>query len=155
MRKLGILLLTVCLATALSIAQTSKKSDQKASTTKSEKATATKADTTKADAAKSEKKASGLDKGETAAGKIDVNSASQDELEKLNGIGPVTAKKIIDGRPYKTKRDLLTKKVVSQGEYDKIKDNIIAHQTGAAAADKASDKPADKADKKATTTKKR
>jgi competence protein ComEA len=144
MKKLGILLLTVCLATALSFAQTSKKSDQKATTTKSDQ----KAATTKTDTAKSEKKASGLDKGETASGKIDVNGASQEELEKLNGIGPVTAKKIVDGRPYKTKRHLLTKKVVSQGEYDKIKDNIIAHQDNSMASGKS-------ADKKATTTKKK
>lgn len=143
MKRIGILLLTVCLATALSFAQASKKSDQKASSTKG----AAKSDTAKT--AKTEKPASGLDKGETASGKIDVNSASQADLEKLNGIGPVTAKKIVDGRPYKTKRDLLTKKIVSQGEYDKIKDNIIAHQEASA------EKPSTKSDQKATTTKKK
>lgn len=137
MRKLGVLLLTVVLGTTMSFAQATKKStDQKAS--KSATA-ATKSDT---------KSSSGLDKGETAAGKIDVNSASQADLEKLNGIGPVTAKKIIDGRPYKTKRDLLTKKVVSQGEYDKIKENIIAHQDASSAT------AAAKSDTKTSTKKK-
>jgi DNA uptake protein ComE-like DNA-binding protein len=135
MKKLWILLFTIILGVTLSVAQTKKATDEKASTTKTEKA--------------EKAKSSGLDKGETAAGKIDVNSASQDELEKLNGIGPVTAKKIVDGRPYKTKRDLLNKKVVSQGEYDKIKDNIIAHQTGGEMSAKA-DKTT-----KATTTKKK
>ena len=135
MKKLWVLLFTFVLGVTLSVAQTKKTTDQKAATSKTEKA--------------DKKASSGLDKGETASGKIDVNSASQDELEKLNGIGPVTAKKIVDGRPYKTKRELLTKKVVSQGEYDKIKDNIIAHQGGGEMSAKA-DKTT-----KATTTKKK
>jgi predicted DNA-binding helix-hairpin-helix protein len=77
---------------------------------------------------------------------MDINTASKDDLEKLPGIGPATSQKIVDGRPYKTKRDLLTKKVVSQGEYDKIKDNIIAHQEAGSAATAKSDTM------KATTT---
>jgi competence protein ComEA len=154
MRKLWILCLMMSLVAMTSFAQTSKKTtDKKASSTSADtKASTSKGSSDKAapkaDTAKtSEKKESGLDKGATATGKIDVNSASQDELEKLNGIGPVTAKKIVDGRPYRTKRDLLTKKVVSQGEYDKIKDNIIAHQTG--------DATSAKSEMKATTTKKK
>lgn len=59
--------------------------------------------------------------------KIDVNSASKEELAALPGIGDATAQKIIDGRPYKTKRDLLTKNIVTNDEYDKIKDQIVAH----------------------------
>jgi len=59
--------------------------------------------------------------------KIDVNSATKEELAALPGIGDATAQKIIDGRPYKTKRDLLTKKIVTQDEYDKVKDQIVAH----------------------------
>jgi DNA uptake protein ComE-like DNA-binding protein len=139
MRKLGILLLTVCLATVLSFAQTSTKStDKKATTSKG----MSKTDTAKADTAKP------ATTGKTApAGKMDINSASASDLEKLPGIGPATSAKIVAGRPYKTKRDLLTKKIVSQSEYDKISDNIIAHQdTGMAA---------DKSDKKATTTTKK
>ena len=146
MKKLGILLLTVLLATALSIAQTSKKSDQKATTTKStDQKAGTKSD---AAATKSETKTT----GKTApAGKMDINSASAADLEKLPGIGPATSAKIIAGRPYKTKRDLLTKKIVSQSEYDKITDNIIAKQDTAAAADKS----AAPAEKKPPTTKKK
>lgn len=81
-------------------------------------------------------------KGEASTAKIDINSASADDMAKaLPGIGPVTAQKIVDGRPYKTKRDLLTKKVVGQAEYEKIKDQIIAHQDKSTAAES---KPAKK-----------
>jgi competence protein ComEA len=42
----------------------------------------------------------------TPAGLVDINSASQKDLEELKGVGPATAKKIIDGRPYKSVSDL-------------------------------------------------
>ena len=55
---------------------------------------------------------------------ISVNSGSQSELESLPGIGPVTAKKIIDNRPYQTPEELVSKKAVGQSVFEKIKNQI-------------------------------
>src|SRR5271167_3996516 len=64
--------------------------------------------------------------------KIDINSATKDQLDALPGIGAAYSQKIIDGRPYNSKRDLLTRKIVPQTTYDGIQDKIIAHRaTGA------------------------
>ncbi len=57
-------------------------------------------------------------------GKININTASPEELDRLPGVGKITAEKIIQGRPYQSLQDLLTKKVITKSVYEKIKDLI-------------------------------
>lgn len=62
-----------------------------------------------------------------ASSQVNVNSATQAELEALPGIGEVTASKIISGRPYSKIEDLLNQKIVSKSTYEKIKDSIVVN----------------------------
>lgn len=65
---------------------------------------------------------------------VDINSAGKAELKKLPGIGDAAADKIIAGRPYLSKANLLTHNIVSRDIYDGIKTRVIARQNKASEA---------------------
>ena len=58
---------------------------------------------------------------------VDINSAAESDIIAIGITGPV-AKKIVDGRPYRNKRDLVTRQVLTQEQYDKFKDMLVARR---------------------------
>ncbi len=59
--------------------------------------------------------------------KININTASESELDTLWGVGPATAKKIIEGRQYQRTEELLEKKIVKSNVWSEIKDKITVY----------------------------
>jgi competence protein ComEA len=83
---------------------------------KTEKAKAPAAEKAKA----AEKSAPKLAPGQ----KVNINSATKEQLEALPEIGPVKAQAIIEGRPYQKPEDIMKVKGIKEGTYDKIKDYL-------------------------------
>jgi DNA uptake protein ComE-like DNA-binding protein len=69
---------------------------------------------------------------QTAAPKtatVDINNATAADLKALPGVSDSDAGKIVQGRPYKDPSDLTVKKILSDTEYTKIKDRLVAGPT--------------------------
>jgi competence protein ComEA len=95
--------------------------------------TTTKKDSSKSSTMASDKKSDtkASDKKAAKASMVDINSATKDELVALPGIGDAYAQKIIDGRPYSNKAQLVSKKIVPKATYDQVKSQIVAkHAAG-------------------------
>lgn len=63
--------------------------------------------------------------GAKTSGLVNINTASETELDSLPGVGPSTAQKIISSRPYTSVEELISKKVVGKSAFEKIKESII------------------------------
>ena len=70
--------------------------------------------------------AQGIREGWSRDKPLDLNTASKDQLETLPGMTSAEAERVIAGRPYDDPSDLLTRRILSKPQYDKISDRVTA-----------------------------
>jgi DNA uptake protein ComE-like DNA-binding protein len=58
---------------------------------------------------------------------VDINTAPEADIVSI-GIERAAAKKIVEGRPWRSKRDLVTKQVLTKDQYEKLKNSLVAKQ---------------------------
>ncbi len=70
--------------------------------------------------------ASGIREGWSRDKPLDLNSATKDQLQDLPGVTSAEADRVIAGRPYDEPSDLVTRRIMTKAEYDKISDRVKA-----------------------------
>ncbi len=118
-RRFALMLLWAGLALSLA-AGSAPAAARKEPVEKSEAAAPEKAAVTKKSAAPAKAAPAKLAPGE----KVNINTATKEELDKLPGIGPVKARRIVEGRPFDKIEDIMKVKGIKKGEFNKIKDLI-------------------------------
>jgi len=138
MKKLVSLLFALVLSAALSFAQSTPSSSNAGQSANSDTTTTT---TTTKKTTVHHSKSAAASSSTNAGEKLDINTATKEQLEALPGIGPKYSQKIIDGRPYRAKSDLVSKNIIPRSVYEKIRGDVVAHRaTTTSATSKASTK---------------
>jgi DNA uptake protein ComE-like DNA-binding protein len=65
------------------------------------------------------------------SGLLDLNDATEEELQELNGIGPALAGRITENRPYRNKLELVSRMVIPEAAYERIKDHVTVSEESA------------------------
>ena len=130
-KKVVSLLFALVLGAALSFAQSTPSSSNAGQSTSNDTTTTT---TTTTKKTIHHNKQAAASSSTSASDKLDINTATKEQLEALPGIGPKYSQKIIDGRPYRAKSDLVSKNIIPRSVYEKIKGDLIAHRAATTSA---------------------